>query len=134
MMNLLRYLYDKAGAIEKTSLMELLVARGGDENTQLRILSGPVFGRSNPRKFEAIWLLRAIELLRSPEMFGEFYFDNFYDKFVDEELTPYRNGERNEKPKAHETVATHTRYKATTGAGKKLEAQIERTHKRRAQP
>lgn len=127
MMNLLRYLYDKAGAIEKSYLIELLVnLRGGDEYTQARILSGRVFGKSNPRKFEAIMLRRAIDLLRSPDMFGEFHFNDFYEKFVDNELTPYRNGEKKEKLKAVQTVVARARYKATTTPAKKLEAQMQR--------
>ena len=128
MMNLLRYLYDKAGENEKSYLMEMLVKmRGGDEDTQARILRGPVFGSSNSRKFEAIMLRRAIDLLRAPEMFGEFHFNDFYEKFVDNELTPYRNGEKEEKPIAIQTVVARARYKATTKPGQKLEAQMQRT-------
>lgn len=127
MMNLLRYLYDKAGAIEKSYLLEILVKlRGGDEDTQARILRGPVFGSSNPRKFEAIMLRRAIDLMRSPDMFGEFHFNDFYEKFVDDELIPYRNGEKKEKPKEIHMVVARARYKATTTPGKKLEAQMQR--------
>ena len=127
MMNLLRYLYDKAGAIEKSYLMEMLAKmRGGDEDTQARILRGPVFGSSNPRKFEAMMLRRAIDLLRAPEMFGEFHFNDFYEKFVDNELTPYRNGEKEEKPIAIQKVVARARYKATTTPAKKLEAQMQR--------
>ena len=72
-------------------------------------------------------LRRAIDLLRSPDMFGEFHFNDFYEKFVDNELIPYRNGEKKVKPKAIKTVKARARYKPTTTPGQKLEAQMQRS-------